>query len=451
MKRIFFSFFLFIMISSIGLQFAAPLIINKPIEKHFDEEFDAYWRELTRGVYHVLLEDLKALPPEEWDRYIRRLKPHFGYPISLDSIDELPLSPAERSQLMDDRIVVKDDGNLFHRRMPGSQKVVTMGPIQEFDSSLWIDVLVWGIITLSFGLMALIWARPFWLKLKKISIAAQVFGRGEFTARADLPRRSALSPLASTFNDMAERIQQLINSHKELTRAVSHELRTPISRIRFSLEMAHTAGGEPDRLHYLAEIGQDVDELDSLVSELLIHARFDREHPDLDQEERLLAPWLAETVRTAKTEFSQTTCTCRIAPDAEAIKARIAPRFLARALTNLITNATRYANRQVIVSLEKKDQDCLIHVDDDGPGIPEEERERIFEPFVRVNSSRNRDTGGHGLGLAIVKRIVTLHRGRVWVERSPLGGARFTVCWNSHSDEPGDCGRKKNEKRARVA
>jgi signal transduction histidine kinase len=394
MKRIFFSFFLFIMISSIGLQFAAPLIINKPIEKHLDEEFDAYWRELTRGVYHVLLEDLKALPPEEWDRCIRRLQPHFGYPISLDSIDDLPLSPAERRQLMDDRIVVKDDGNLFHRRMPGSQKVVTMGPIQEFDSSLWIDVLVWSIITLTFGLMALIWARPFWLKLKKISIAAQAFGRGEFAARVDLSRRSALSPLANTFNDMAGRIQQLINSHKELTRAVSHELRTPISRIRFSLEMAHAAGGEPDRLHYLAEIGQDVDELDSLVSELLIYARFDRETPDLDREEQLLAPWLAEKMRAAKTEFSQTTCTCRIA---------------------------------------------------------EEDRERIFEPFVRVDSSRNRDTDGHGLGLAIVKRIVALHRGRVWVARSSLGGARFTICWPCHGDRPGSCHLIEKEKRARVA
>ena len=439
------------MISMIGLQFAAPLIIDKPIKKHLNEEFTTYWRELTRGVYHVLLEDLKALPPEEWDRYIRRLQPHFGYPISLDSIDDLPLSPAERRQLMDDRIVVKDDGNLFHRCMPGSQKVVTMGPIQEFDSSLWIDVLVWSIITLTFGLMALIWARPFWLKLKKISIAAQAFGRGEFAARVDLSRRSALSPLATTFNDMAGRIQQLINSHKELTRAVSHELRTPISRIRFSLEMAHAAGGEPDRLHYLAEIGQDVDELDSLVSELLIYARFDRETPDLDQKEQLLSPWLVNTVRAAKTEFSQTTCTCRIAPDAEAIKAQIAPRFLARAITNLIYNAAKYAKRQVVVSLEKKDQDCLIHVDDDGPGIPEEDRERIFEPFVRVDSSRDRDTGGHGLGLAIVKRIVALHRGRVWVARSPLGGARFTICWPCHGDRPGSCRLIEKEKRARVA
>jgi len=238
---------------------------------------------------------------------------------------------------------------------------------------------------------------------------------------------------------MAGRIQQLIDSHKDLTRAVSHELRTPISRIRFSLEMVQVSGNEPERLHYLQEIGQDIDELDSLVSELLIYARFDRETPDLNREERLLAPWLADTVHTSKTQFQQIVCTCRIARDAGAIKARIAPRFMTRALTNLIANAAKYARRQVIVSLEKKDRDCLIHVDDDGPGIPEADRERIFEPFVRIDSSRNRTTGGHGLGLAIVRRIVTMHRGRVWVEPSSLGGARFTICWTMDGNEPGAC------------
>jgi two-component system sensor histidine kinase RstB/two-component system sensor kinase ParS len=400
-----------------------------PLEKEPKGNSDNYHRNLTRGLYHLFMEDLGALPPEHWKRYIRNLQPYFGYPIALDDMSQLPLSPTEHDQLMDGWIVVKDDDStLFYRRVLDSDKALTMGPVDGLGA--WNHVIVWSTFSIFFGPMALIWAMPFWLKLKKIILAAQAFGRGEFDARANLPRSSALAPLAGTFNDMAERIQRLIRSHRELTRAVSHELRTPISRIRFSLEMANTAGSEPDRRHYLAEIGQDVDELEALVAELLIYARFDRETPELEQEETRLAPWLIQTVNAAKNGFSQIPISCRIDPGAKDLEATIAPRYMARAAINLIVNAGRYAKSQVTVSLEKKDHACLIHVDDDGPGIAEADRQRIFDPFVRLDASRDRDTGGSGLGLAIVQRIVTMHRGTVWTEPSPLGGARFTICWH---------------------
>ena len=388
-----------------------------------------YYRDLTRGLYHIFMEDFKTIPPENWKGYIRNLQPYFGYPISLEDISRLPLSPIEHEQLMDGWIIIGKykDSLLFRRRVLDSEKVLTMGPFDDIGA--WNHVIVWSTFSIMFGPMALIWAVPFWLKLKKIIAAAQAFGRGEFDARAKLPRGSALAPLAGTFNDMAARIQRLIRSHRELTRAVSHELRTPISRIRFGLEMANTADSDPDRRHYLAEIGQDVDELEALVSELLIYARFERDTPELDQEETHLALWLMQTVDTAKNGFSQIDISCRIETVAKDLTAKIAPRYMARVVINLITNAGRYAKHQIIVSLEKKDHTCMIHVDDDGPGIAEADRTRIFEPFVRLDASRDRDTGGSGLGLAIVQRIVTMHCGTVWTEPSQLlGGARFTIC-----------------------
>lgn len=309
--------------------------------------------------------------------------------------------------------------------------------MQRNETSLFFLFFIYGsfmctILLFCVGLMAIIWALPFWLKLKRIIAAAQAFGRGEFDARANLPRSAVLAPLASTFNDMAARIQRLISSHRELTRAVSHELRTPISRIRFGLEMANTATSEPDRHHYLSEIGQDVDELEALVAELLIYARFDRETPELDQEVLAVAPWLIQTVNAAKNGFSQVGISCRIETVDKNLVAKIAPRYMTRAVSNLIANAGRYARRRIVVSLEKKDNACMIHVDDDGPGIAEADRKRIFEPFVRLDASRDRDTGGSGLGLAIVQRIVTMHHGTVSAEPSPLGGARFTVGWPCH-------------------
>ena len=110
-------------------------------------------------------------------------------------------------------------------------------------------------------------------------------------------------------------------------------------------------------------------------------------------------------------------------------QARFEPRFMARAVTNLVRNAAKHASRRVRVGYDTTGQDCRIHVDDDGPGIAAADRERIFEPFVRLDTSRSRDTGGYGLGLAIVRRVAAWHGGGVSVESSVLGGARFTISW----------------------
>ncbi|MGB1465512.1 MAG: sensor histidine kinase, partial [Alcanivorax nanhaiticus] len=102
-------------------------------------------------------------------------------------------------------------------------------------------------------------------------------------------------------------------------------------------------------------------------------------------------------------------------------------RYLHRVLQNLVTNALRYAGSSIVMRIESGDSQVVIHVDDNGPGIPEHERERVFKPFARLDKSRHRASGGYGLGLSIVKRIVDWHGGEIRVEESPEGGARFTV------------------------
>ena len=103
------------------------------------------------------------------------------------------------------------------------------------------------------------------------------------------------------------------------------------------------------------------------------------------------------------------------------------PHLLRRAVLNLVTNAVRHARERVRVTGSAAADGVQLHVDDDGPGIPVGERERIFEPFRRLDDSRSADAGGAGLGLAIVQRIMSVHGGRVLVGDSPLGGARFTL------------------------
>ena len=163
MKRVFFSFFLFMVLFLVGWELSRPLIVDKPLQKLYNQLVNPYWRELTRGTYHILMESLTALPPEAWQNHFQHLQPEFGYPISLNDISKLSLSQTELNQLMSGKIVVKGDADFFYQRVPGSEKAITMGPFPELNAPLWINTIVWAILIFCVGLMATIWALPFWL------------------------------------------------------------------------------------------------------------------------------------------------------------------------------------------------------------------------------------------------------------------------------------------------
>ncbi|NVL43288.1 two-component sensor histidine kinase, partial [Pseudomonas syringae pv. actinidiae] len=121
---------------------------------------------------------------------------------------------------------------------------------------------------------------------------------------------------------------------------------------------------------------------------------------------------------------------CFTSEEGEAAWVEAEPRYLHRALQNLVSNAMRHAETEVRISYQLGAQQCRINVDDDGPGVPEEAWEQIFTPFMRIDDSRTRASGGHGLGLSIVRRIIHWHEGRALVGRSVgLGGACFSLSW----------------------
>jgi len=419
------------MASVLTWQFIFAPVSYRLLDEYFDQEIDQHYGTIVQGIYNMLLEDIEALPQVRWKDYIKHRQPQFGYPLAIESMDTLDLKEKDLVILNQGGTVVKKDGDLYYRRIGSSNQVVTMGPLPEFIPPMRVEVLFWSMAVVNFALMALLWSMPFWLKLRRISVAAESFGKADFSARARISERSALFPLANSFNDMAQKIQQLIASHKELTSAVSHELRTPISRIRFSMEMLEIADDIEERRQNISEIHKDIDELDTLVSELLIYARFDQKRPCLELAELPVLPWMKGIARKAGKAFSHIRIQCHVSEPNQEYKILAEPRYMSRALGNLVQNAVKYAANRVDIKFEKTDALCMIHVEDDGPGIPEADRRQIFQAFVRLDPSRSRDTGGYGLGLAIVKRIVAWHGGEVMVSNSLLGGARFTIQWQA--------------------
>ncbi|MEQ9508850.1 MAG: ATP-binding protein, partial [Alloalcanivorax xenomutans] len=180
------------------------------------------------------------------------------------------------------------------------------------------------------------------------------------------------------------------------------------------------------RRERLDALDRDIDQLDQLIDEILTYARLEQGTPTIDFQ----PVYLVEVCEQLRGELD--TIRGDIVIDVEGDRALAVdgdPRYLHRILQNLVTNALRYAQARIrmTIRLEEDGERVVLDVDDDGSGIPEHQRERVFKPFARLDQSRHRASGGYGLGLSIVKRIVDWHGGEVRVLESDWGGARFQV------------------------
>jgi len=402
------------------------------LEFPFEQSEYQHNQRLSNGTFNLVEMSLRDQPQSAWPGIVTELNRHFSFSVTLLEQEQLTLSPSQQQKLATGEIVWQqmDDccDDFLYRHINDSDYAIRMGPFNEPITLNYLQTILTLVLAALVALAVLFWVYPLWRDLNRLEANAQAFGQGDFSARTPLPRRSVLHHLAETFNAMAQRIQRLISSHKELTNAVSHELRTPIARLRFGMEMLQSSADEASRTRYLESMNADIDELDHLVAELLTYARFDRDRPALTFRRQEITPWLTDIIQQAK--ISKDTVAIEFEIAGTTLKhARFEPRLLARALGNLLQNAKRYARTRVKVIFSQNNDHYQVSVDDDGPGIPDSERENIFEAFKRLDASRDRDTGGYGLGLAIVQRISQWHGGNVQVTDSPLGGARFIIRW----------------------
>lgn len=231
--------------------------------------------------------------------------------------------------------------------------------------------------------------------------------------------RDEIAALAQTLNGMLARLGEAVRRQREFVSDASHELRSPIASLRAQLEVALA---HPQRAEWPAVAESALAEglrLEALVADLLLLARLDEGAPLPQAEVDLDDAVLAEVRRPRRVPVDASRVGAgRVLGDAG---------HLTRVARNLLDNAARHARERVEVSLVAEGDEVALRVDDDGPGVPEAERERIFERFTRLEEARSRDAGGVGLGLALVRRVVERHGGTARMLESPLGGARVEV------------------------
>ena len=366
--------------------------------------------------------------PGEQDERLETLSRRFGHPVRLLPAPAVAasLSPGEQAALQRGEPVTVSGPRGGKVLVPlGAQPfVVALGPIPTEVSIGPLPFVLLAMLIALAGL-ATVLLRPLERELSALGTVAERLGAGELDVRSELPADAFTAELAAALDDMAARIEALIHSRQELLNAVSHELRGPLQRLRFAVELLEEDGNAAE----VEAIQRDIEELDALVEELLAWSRLGA-GTDLRPSPVQVGPLVERIVAEARRLRP-----IRVEVDCTAAsEAWLDERLFARVVTNLVGNAVRYADAQVRVTARGGGAALVVQVDDDGPGVPVRDRERVFEPFVRLDEARARDTGGVGLGLAIAARIAEAHGAGLAVDDSPLGGASFR--WAGALDPP---------------
>ncbi len=256
--------------------------------------------------------------------------------------------------------------------------------------------------------------------VRRLREVVDQFGRGELSVRAAATRRhDEFGQLSESFNKMAERIQTLLTAERRLLMDISHELRSPLARLGVAVELARS--GE-ERDHMLDRIEKEAQRLNELVGELLQVTRVEGDPSQRKTETVDLDQLLGDVVEDSQIEAKMKDCRVeRNTPGPASVNGD--EELLRRAIENVLRNAIRYAPPGSVVGVELTRRGGLVQVSirDQGPGVPEESLARIFDAFYRVDSDRNRASGGVGLGLAIARRSVELHGGTLRAENKDPG------------------------------
>jgi signal transduction histidine kinase len=272
-----------------------------------------------------------------------------------------------------------------------------------------------GILVLIFLALLLIPYSLYILKpFKEMMNSIQRVSQGDFSTTVEVPKSSEFRELAEAFNNMTLKIQEMIFQKQRLIADVSHELRSPLTRMRLGLEILSK---DPEgRKKYIQKSITEIEHLDKMIQDLLDISKYELDTKNINLVKSDINELIRETVEKHLLLFEEHRLKIQQDFPNENILVNIDKTLMERALNNIFSNVVKYAPPDTVVEINLvpgKDK-ILFSIRDHGPGVSEKDREKIFEPFYRVDDSRSRKTGGTGLGLSIVRKIINLHGGRVW-------------------------------------
>ena len=416
----------------------APVVILQAIVSYifFERDVDASTRRLSRDIaadVSLLIAFEDQYPPKERVELRTLAARMLRFDISFLPGQKLP--PAAKrgrrisniDQALDETIAQQigevrhfqtiGAGNDFDIRVEVHDGVLRMIVPRERATVSAPDIFILWMVGSSVLLMAvaILFLRNQVRPIERLARAADAFGKGRDVPDFKPYGATEVRRAAQAFLTMRERLERYLQQRTEMLAGVSHDLKTPLTRIRLQLAMM-TPSADIDAMR------KDVIEMEHMLDEYMEFARGEGgEHSELCDLAALARDASERAVRARMAERS------RLSLDIpEPVQLSVRRRALGRCITNLVDNALKHG-KHVIVSVARDERFAQIFVDDDGPGIPESQREEAFRPFHRLDEGRNLQTGGVGLGLAIARDIARAHGGDLLLDTSPQDGLRAIV------------------------
>ena len=397
-----------------------------------------------RGLTELFAEWLARVPAGERQAQLERMAGD-AVPLALLATAPEELDTRQLVRLADGEVVIRlIPGRLsmaMYRLLPSDGPRVSwlsIGPVKAFEP-LPLPLQLTLLMLLLSVLAAIIYliVRSVEARMARLELAATRIAGGRLDTRVKVESGDFLGRLGMAFNGMAAQVQSLLRAQQDMIRAVSHELRTPVARIRFAVQMVEDMTDDPAIRRQLKGVDGDIAELDELIDEILTYARLGSETANGGELQtslvdcRAMARRVIEALRPLHGAIQ-----IELVEGAE-VEVQADPRYLQRALQNLVANACRHARSRVVIRLQGEPRLVRLDVEDDGPGIPAASRAEVFKPFARLDDSRTRRSGGYGLGLSIVQKVMAWHGGSVVLDASAeLGGARFTLLLPRRAPRP---------------
>ncbi|WP_197453873.1 HAMP domain-containing sensor histidine kinase [Caulifigura coniformis] len=422
MTRLFIRFY----VSVILILSVAMCVMAFAFRYRIDTDISGVAEKAMRGGIRQVRQSIRNSPAANDPALFDSLQRQLGFPVQQLSTEETSLIVGEWLQKKDDVIVHAGHQLAVFMPLDDGANSLRLGPVPAHDGTIETDMIVAiGAVLLLVAVAIAAVLRPLAKQLSIMEQTAVSIADGNLAARVDITKASSAATFAHAFNDMAARTETLLRTQQELLQAVSHELRTPLSRIGFAIDLLRTSRNDDEREQRLTSLETASQELNGMVGELLQYVRLETGSPQLVKESVALRPLVDDLIE--KASLTNRAIRFQIGPQLASSESDITADSsgLVRVLGNLLANASRFGRHTVVVNAVSSAAGTTIDVDDDGPGIPDAERERVFEPFVRLNE----DHPGAGLGLALVKRILTNHGGTAAVLKSPLGGCRIRTVW----------------------
>ena len=385
-----------------------------------------------RATFSLLEQQLAEIPPADYTPKIEELNAQLPLSLALIPLDTLAKTSALKELSAGAILSINSqDERLWYKRLGKTGQVISLGIARQEESESFVYRLLLMGFYLGIALVIYLWVWPLSRDAKKLELQTHSVGRDGVPESLSISSTSPLHPLAQAFNQMAQRLRELIASHRDMTNAVSHELRTPLARMKFALALIPEQQLESASRRQLASLAQDITEMEALINALLVYAGFEQKSQQLLQTQGYMADLLeilAERLQRNNPRGLQVKIINSTAPECFSCEWKL----METVIQNLISNAARYAQQSIRIEYGQSANDYWIALEDDGPGIPIEARGRVFDSFVRLQDNKDKApaTPGFGLGLAIVKRIMQWHQGEArFVAPQFHNGARIELRW----------------------